>query len=124
MGGSLRHELPSGPEAGDRPRPDEDTGRVVQFRPRLANPGRAIGRAQLPARPAVEDIDKYERDGGDDDYRHRMVMNVIGFFACAVLVAAGVWIANAIAEMRKTQDCVLSGRHDCAHIDTPSRLRW
>jgi hypothetical protein len=124
MGGSLRHELPGGPEGHDRPPPDEDTNRVVQFRPRLAGPGRTIGRPALPARPAVEDIEKFERDGGDDDYRHRMVMNVIGFLACAVLVAAGVWIANAIAEMRKTQDCVLSGRHDCAHIDVPSRLRW
>jgi hypothetical protein len=123
MGGSLRHELPGGPEGHDRP-PDEDPGRVVPFRPRLAGPGRAIGQAAQPARPAVEDIEKYERDGGDDDYRHRMVMNVIGFFACAVLVAAGVWIANAIAEMRKTQDCVLSGRRDCAHIETPTRLRW
>jgi hypothetical protein len=118
MGGSLRHELPGGPEGQDRPPPDEDTHRVVQFRPRLA------GRAALPARPPVEDIEKYERDDGDDDYRHRMVMNVIGFFACAVLVAAGVWIANAIAEMRKTQDCVLSGRRDCAHIEAPTKLRW
>jgi succinylarginine dihydrolase len=122
MGGSLRHERPGGPESHDPP-PNEDAHRVVPFRP-LAGLGRAIGRAAPPARPAVEDIEKYERDGGDDDYRHRMVMNVIGFFACAVLVAAGVWIANAIAEMRKTQDCVLSGRRDCARIETPTRLRW
>jgi hypothetical protein len=52
-----------------------------------------------------------------------MLMNVLGFLTCAVLVAAGVWIANAIAELRSHQDCVFSGRHDCAHIDTPSRLR-
>jgi hypothetical protein len=119
MGGSLRRELPSGAEAHDRQEPDGQTGRVVQLRPRL---GALRGRS---ARPAIEDVGKYEREGGgDDDYRHRMYMNVIGFFACALLVAAGVWIANAIAELRKNQDCVLSGRHDCAHLDAPTRLRW
>jgi hypothetical protein len=50
-------------------------------------------------------------------------MNVLGFLTCAILVAAGVWIANAIAELRSNQDCVFSGRHDCAHIDVPSRVR-
>jgi hypothetical protein len=119
MGGFLQRELPGGAEAHDRRDPDEETGRVVQLRPRL---GAVRGRG---TRPAVEDIGKYERDGSDDDdYRHRMYMNVIGFLACALLVAAGVWIANAIAELRKNQDCVLSGRHDCAHLDAPTRLRW
>jgi hypothetical protein len=123
MGGSLRQELPSG-GAEVRPRPEEDTGRMVQFRPRPGGRHDRAARTVPPARPPVEDIEKYERDGGTDDYRHRMVMNVIGFAACAVLVAVGVWIANAIVEMRKTQDCVLSGRRDCAHIETPTKLRW
>jgi len=52
-----------------------------------------------------------------------MLMNVLGFLTCAILVAAGVWIANSIAELRSHQDCVFSGRHDCAHIDVPSRVR-
>jgi hypothetical protein len=119
MGGSPRQELP-GVGAANAPHPEEDTGRVVQFRPRQNRAARTV----LPVRPPVEDIEKYERDGGNDDYRHRMVMNVVGFAACAVLVAAGVWIANAIVEMRKTQDCVLSGRRDCAHIEAPTKLRW
>jgi hypothetical protein len=119
MRGILQRELPGGAEAHDGRQPDEETGRVVPLHPRReALRGR-------PARPAIEDIGKYERNGGDDgDYRHRMYMNVIGFFACALLVAAGVWIANAIAELRKNQDCVLSGRRDCAHLEAPTRLRW
>jgi hypothetical protein len=119
MGGFLQRELPGGAEAHDGRQPDEETGRVVQLRPRR-------GALRGPAPPAIEDIGKYERDRGGDggDYRHRMYMNVIGFFACALLVAAGVWIANAIAELRKNQDCVLSGRRDCAHLEAPTRLRW
>jgi len=116
--GSL-HQLARGEVAGP-PSSDGETGRVVPLGPRLAlrhRPARAS-----PDGP-VEDIGKYERAGREDDYRHRMLMNVLGFLTCVVLVAAGVWIANAIAELRSHQDCVFSGRHDCAHIDVPSRLR-
>ena len=90
------------------------------MRPRLS--GRRAGPVGFSGRPAVEDIGKYE-GGREDDYRHRMLMNVLGFLTCAFLVAAGVWIANAVAELRSHQDCVFSGRHDCAHSDVPSRVR-
>ena len=114
------HELTQNHELRARPLSDEETGHVVPLRPRLLRrPARPAG---LAGRPAVEDIGKYER-GREDDYRHRMLMNVLGFLTCAILVAAGVWIANAIADLRSNQDCVFSGRHDCAHIDVPSRVR-
>lgn len=116
--GSL-HELTHSGHLRTPPSAEEETGRVVPLRPRLGPPRRP------PARPnpsPIQDIGKYE-GGGPDDYRHRMLMNVLGFLTCAILVVAGVWIANAIAELRSHQDCVFSGRHDCAHIDVPSRLR-
>ena len=116
--GSL-HQLTRGEVAGP-PSPDEETGRVVPLRPRLGLRRRA---APPTAGGPIEDIGKYEGGGREDDYRHRMLMNVLGFLTCAVLIAAGVWIANAIAELRSHQDCVFSGRHDCAHIDVPSRVR-
>ena len=109
-----RHELTQSGGPHGRPSPEEETWRVVPLRPRL------LRRAK---RPTIEDIGKYEHGGREDDYRHRMLMNVLGFLTCAILVAAGVWIANAIAELRSNQDCVFSGRHDCAHIDVPSRVR-
>jgi hypothetical protein len=116
--GSL-HELTRSGELRARPSSEEETGRVVPLRPRLL---RRRGRPASFSGPAVEDIGKYE-GGREDDYRHRMLMNVLGFLTCAILVAAGVWIANSIAELRSHQDCVFSGRHDCAHIDVPSRVR-
>ena len=112
--GSL-HELTRSGALHARPSADEGTGRVVPLRP-----ARRVG---LAGRPAIEDIGKYESGGREDDYRHRMLMNVLGFLTCVILVAAGVWIANSIAELRSRQDCVFSGRHDCAHIDVPSRVR-
>jgi hypothetical protein len=114
------HELAQSRDLRSRPSPHDDAGRVVPLRPRLGLGRRA---PRLSDGPAVEDIGKYEREPPDDDYRHRMLVNVLGFLTCAILVAAGVWIANAIAELRSHQDCVFSGRHDCAHIDVPSRVR-
>ncbi len=74
------------------------------------------GRAGLSRAP-VEDLTKYERDEGADDYRHRMVMNAVAFVFVAALIAAGLWLADTMAEMRKNQDCVLSGRRNCAPIE-------
>ena len=34
------------------------------------------------------------------------------------LTAIGIWLAVSIADLRKTQDCVLMGRRDCARIST------
>ena len=120
--GSL-HELAQSGEFRARQLPDEDTGRVVPLRPRQ-RPKASHFRSPPLAGPAIEDIGKYEQDGREDDYRHRMLINVLGFLTCAILVVAGVWIANSIADLRNHQDCVFSGRHDCAHIESPSRLRW
>ena len=33
-----------------------------------------------------------------------------------LLTAIGIWLAVSIADLRKTQDCVLMGRRDCARI--------
>ena len=32
------------------------------------------------------------------------------------LTAVAIWLAMSIADLRKTQDCVLMGRRDCARI--------
>jgi hypothetical protein len=62
---------------------------------------------------------KYEREEGEDDYRHRMKMNVLGLLVTVLLVISGIWIADTIAEMRKLQDCVLMGGRNCAPIAVP-----
>src|SRR4051812_22091198 len=88
------------------------TGQVLRFRPR-ADPARresrlaAGGLLSLPS--PVEDIGKYERSAAEqDDYRHRMLVNVLGLFVCVLLAAAGIWLATKIAELRRDQDCVLA----------------
>jgi len=94
------------------PRGDE-RGRVLPFR--RARPHVPPGEPDHP----VEGVEKYAQ-GEPDDYRQRMINNGLGLLACVLLVVAGVWIANTMAEIRRNQDCVLSGRRDCTPIPAPS----
>ena len=88
--------------------PNPPNRRVLPFRRR----GSLF--ASSPPRPSpVDDLERYERTGGEDDYRHRMIMNGLGALVLIVLVGGGIWIADTMAQMRKNQDCVLSGRRNC-----------
>jgi hypothetical protein len=86
--------------------------RVLKFRPRT--------RATLPdARQGklAPDLSRFENGNeSPDDYRHRMVTNVAAIAFTAALTGAGIWLAMTLADLRNTQDCVLMGRRDCAHI--------
>jgi hypothetical protein len=42
-----------------------------------------------------------------------MTMNGLALLVVVLLIAAGVWIADTLALMRKNQDCVLAGRRNC-----------
>ena len=67
--------------------------------------------------PAVNDLSRYERSRDEgDDFRHRMLANVAALAFTVALTAIGIWLAVSIADLRKTQDCVLMGRRDCARI--------
>jgi hypothetical protein len=69
------------------------------------------------ASPAASDLSRYERPRDEgDDFRHRMLANVAALAFTVALTAIGIWLAVSIADLRKTQDCVLMGRRDCARI--------
>ena len=79
--------------------------------------------SRTPSSPAVDDLTKYERGENPDDYRHRMVVNVVAFVFVIGLIAAGLWLADTMAAMRKNQDCVLSGRRGCTPVEV-TKDRW
>ena len=104
----------------------DDEHRVLKFRPRTSDqaPGR---QADLggPAAPNASqqdsnDLSRYERSREEtDDFRQRMLANAAALAFTIALIAIGIWLAMSIADLRKTQDCVLMGRRDCAHISSP-----
>ena len=63
-----------------------------------------------------DDLAKYEHVETEDDYRHRMKMNMLGLIVTIVLMSAGAWLVVTLAEIQKNQDCYLSGRRDCMAI--------
>jgi hypothetical protein len=98
--------------------------RVVPLRPRRPRADNDNRNVVAPEQP-VGDLRRFEaREDAPDDYRHRMVVNALALLVCIFLVGAGVWIANTMAQMRKDQDCVLSGRRGCSPVDVPVNSRW
>jgi hypothetical protein len=110
-----------------RPITTEEEHRVLQFRPRTL-PAAPAWRKDPDAtvlhddtRPEPYDLSRYERDREEpDDFRHRMLANIAAFAFTVALTAVGIWLAVSIADLRRTQDCVLMGRRDCVRISTPS----
>ena len=108
-----------------RPIEGNDEHVVLKFRPRTSAhpPGqRDEPRDQPGSRPAANDLSRYERPRDEpDDFRHRMLANIAALAFTVALTAIGIWLAMSIADLRKTQDCVLMGRRDCARISVMPR---
>jgi len=119
-----------------RPIAAEEEHRVLQFRPRntAAAPGFRGNAVIKPfhhdplhhdslhrdSAPEPLDLSRYEEPREEpDDFRHRMLANIAAFAFTVALIAVAIWLAMSIEDLRKTQDCVLMGRHDCIHISTP-----
>ena len=81
-------------------------------------PGKPARSEDAGGRP--QDLSRFEQAREEpDDFRHRMLANLAAAAFTVALTAIGIWLAMSIADLRKTQDCVLMGRRDCAHISTP-----
>lgn len=95
-----------------------DERKVVSFRR-----GPAGTRPTVTGPTPVQDLGKYDGRESADDYRNRMIVNVAAFLFVVALIAAGFWLADTMARMRKDQDCVLSGRRGCTPVEAPQQ-RW
>ena len=107
----------------------DDEHRVLKFRPRtLAHPPGQRGESNQQfghegGQQPSADLSRFQRDREEpDDFRHRMLANVAALAFTVALTAIGIWLAMSIADLRKTQDCVLMGRRDCAQISTPRSM--
>jgi hypothetical protein len=109
-----------------QPIASDDEHRVLKFRPRtMAHPPPRQGYSgehavKEDAKAEPNDLSRYEQPREEpDDFRHRMLANLAAFAFTVALTAVGIWLAMSIADLRNTQDCVLTGRHDCARISAP-----
>jgi hypothetical protein len=105
-------------------RQESETGRILVFPARISlrkGDARLRDVGQSDAQSEVEDLRKYEQDAEPDDYARRMIINVIAFAFIVVLTLAGIWLAEQMASLRKHQDCALTGRKNCADLETLMR---
>jgi hypothetical protein len=57
----------------------------------------------------------------EDEERDRRAANIFLLVAAVLLVGIGVWLANALVDARRADECMSSGRRNCAPIDAPQR---
>jgi hypothetical protein len=68
--------------------------------------------------------EQHETDRNDEppeteaDRRNANIALAIGFI---VLVGSGLWLANAMLDARKADDCIASGRRNCVPLEVPAR---
>jgi hypothetical protein len=55
----------------------------------------------------------------EEEARDHRAANIFLLVAGAVLVGVGVWLANAMIDARRADDCMSSGRRNCSPIEVP-----
>jgi hypothetical protein len=104
--------------ASEKSSPSDNEPRVVNLRG-----GRTGTRNPLKTPLPHDDLAKFEEGPDVDDYRHRMIVNLVAFIFVITLIGAGYWLADTMAKMRKNEDCVLSGRRGCTPVEV-NKERW
>ena len=62
-----------------------------------------------------------DRPDHEPTEEERRRSNLILLIVSVVVVVLGVYLVNWLIEQRKLQECLESGRHNCAPIQTPTR---
>ena len=56
-----------------------------------------------------------------DEDRRRMRSNLAALVFAALLVVVGLYLVRVLAEKSRLEDCLMSGRTNCAPIEAPPR---
>ncbi len=62
-----------------------------------------------------------ERGAGDKDDASRRTAALMGFIVILVLAIAGVILVRELDKKSSLEDCLMSGRRNCAPIEVPLR---
>ena len=57
----------------------------------------------------------------DDEEGDRTTANIVLLVGFVLLVGGGIWLANAMIDARKADECLSSGRRNCSPIEAPAR---
>lgn len=89
---------------------------------------RLNGRDTVPPPPlagydaSMDQPEQPQEDRYVETARERRIANALLLFFLILLVGGGIWLANAMFEQRRLDDCVAQGRVNCAPpIEAPAR---
>jgi hypothetical protein len=63
--------------------------------------------------------------GGDapETDRERRKANLVLFAIFIVVLGSGLWLGNALLDARRADECMSSGRRNCAPVSVPAQPR-
>ena len=71
---------------------------------------------------AMTEPEQTRQDKYVETARERRIANAVLLFFLLVVVGGGIWLANAMFEQRRLDDCMAQGRANCAPpIEAPAR---
>jgi hypothetical protein len=69
----------------------------------------------------MNDPNPLQHDEQADAERDRRIGNAVILAIFLVVVGIGIWLANAMIDYRRVDDCLAQGRRDCGRIEVPAR---
>ena len=70
----------------------------------------------------MDNLDESKEEKYVETARGRRIANAVLLFFLLVVVGGGIWLANAMFEQRRLDDCMAQGRRNCAPpIEVPAR---
>ena len=65
--------------------------------------------------------EQQKRPNDEDDEDDRRATNIFLLVAGTLIVGGGIWLANAMIDAKKSEECFESGRRNCNPISVPDR---
>ena len=113
-------EQPRVAQMASQPPKDADKGRILPFRPSAPYSCNARRQLRDRSRSLISDLSKFSRGREEDDYPHRMFMNLLAFLVLSFIVGCGIWLADNMSEWKKDHGCRPISRTYCVPIPGPS----
>ena len=61
------------------------------------------------------------RKSREEEERERSTTNLVMLLFFVAIVGIGIWLANAMLDARRADDCITQGRRNCNPIEAPPR---
>jgi hypothetical protein len=74
----------------------------------------------LPKPRRLGSVRRMSDNRNDDDGGGSRRGALIGLLITALIVVAGYWLMTALRDQGKMEDCLMSGRSNCAPLDIPT----